>query len=61
MTVHAVFGMYHAENILKLFGLYIVIKSKSHIVYKVRGYHQNKIKEIASRWFYTIYHDARSI
>ena len=53
--------MYHAENILKLFGLYIVIKSKSHIVYKVRGYHQNKIKEIASRWFYTIYHDARSI
>ena len=34
-TVHAVYGMYHAENILKLFNLYIFIKSKNHIVYKV--------------------------
>ena len=31
----AVYGIYQAENILKLFKLYIVIKSKNHIVYKV--------------------------
>ena len=34
-TVHAVYGMYHAENTLKLFKLYRFIKSKNHIVYKI--------------------------
>ena len=34
-TVHAVYGMYHAENVLTLFKLYIVLKSKNQIVYKI--------------------------